>query len=127
MRAQSQIQRTLGSDDALERVATILSQEQFDSRRALGRRICLEFDFRDRCGQPQMAGCLKALHALAQTADRITLPPAGAPVPGGGQPALLGQVPELAIEPVADRRQRQVWNTLIATEHRQGMTTFTGC
>ena len=47
MRAQSQIQRTLGQAVAIERVAALLSQEQFDSRGALGSRVCAEFDFLD--------------------------------------------------------------------------------
>ena len=140
MRAQSQIQRTLGEAAALERVAEILSAEEFASRSAAGRRICAEFDFRDRRGRLQVAGCLQVLGTLATRSERIVLPPAGPPVPGAGQPAKLAtpvtlaeQVPErlesvrdLVIVPVATRAQRQVWNTLIANEHRQGLTTFAG-
>ena len=140
MRAQSQIQRILGGAASLERVAGILSREPFDSRRAAGRRICTEFDFRDRRGRLQVAGCLKALGALAEGSDRIVLPPAGESVPGGGEPGLLEAgaslaesvperlegVRELAIVPVSDRSQRRVWNTLMAKEHRQGMTTWAG-
>ena len=66
MRAQSQIQRTLGEAAAIERVAAILSQDQFDSRSAVGRRVCAEFDFCDQRGRPQLAGCLKALRNLEQ-------------------------------------------------------------
>ena len=140
MRAQSQIQRTLGEAAALERVAEILSAEEFASRSAAGRRICAEFDFRDRRGRLQVAGCLQVLGTLAARSERIVLPPAGPPVPGAGQSArqatpvaLAAQVPErlegvreLDIVPVATRAQRQVWNTLIAGEHRQGLTTFAG-
>ena len=67
MRAQSQIQRTLGQAVAIERVAALLSQEQFDSRGALGSRVCAEFDFLDHQGRPQLAGCLKALRNLEQS------------------------------------------------------------
>lgn len=140
MEAQSQIQRTLGTAAAMQRVAGILSREQFASRRALGRRICDEFDFRDRQGRRQVSGCLRALAVLAARSEDIELPPAGPRVPGGGQPRLLAggaclaasvpprleDVRELAIRPVQGRAQRQVWNTLIATAHRQGITTFAG-
>ena len=140
MRAQSQIQRTLGAAAAVARVARILDAEEFASRRAAGRRICEEFDFRDGLGRLQVAGCLKALGSLAERGERIVLPPAGQGVPGGGRPALLAggvqlaaQVPErleqvrgLAVEPVAGRAGRRVWNTLIAHHHRQGVTTFAG-
>ena len=140
MRAQSQIRRTLGTAQARQRVADILAREQFASRRALGRRVCEEFDFRDRRGRPQLAGCLKALSALAARAAEIVLPPPGRGVPRSGQPHVLAagvelaaQVPrrlasvrELTIEPVTQRSQRRVWNTLVAREHRQGMTTFAG-
>ena len=141
MRVQSEIRRTLGQAESLERVARILSREQFASRRAASRRICEEFDFRDRRGRLQVAGCLKVLAALARQSARIVLPPAASEgVSSAGQPALLAagaqlaaEVPErleqvrgLVIVPVADRAQRRVWNTLIATEHRQGITTFAG-
>ncbi len=140
MRTQSQIQHSLGDEAAIERIAGILSREHFASRRAAGRRICDEFDFRDRLGRLQVAGCLKALGALAPGTDRIALPPAGRCVAGGGKPSLLadgaalaGSVPErlegvrgLAILAVSEPVRRRVWNTLIAHEHRQGMTTFAG-
>ena len=89
MRAQSQIRRTLGTAEARQRVADILAREQFASRRALGRRVCEEFDFRDRRGRPQLAGCLKALSALAARAAEIVLPPPGRGVPRSGQPHVL--------------------------------------
>ncbi|MDE2826716.1 MAG: IS4 family transposase [Bacteroidota bacterium] len=139
MRAQSQIQRTLGSAVAINRIAAILSQEQFDSRGALGRRVCAEFDFLDHSGRPQLAGCLKALRHLEQTSEGIVLPAAGGPRPTGESAplaagvALAATVPErfeqvqgLTIEPVSERAGRAVWNTLIAREHRQGLTTFAG-
>ena len=138
-RAQSQIQRTLGEASAIERVAAILSQEQFDSRGAVGRRVCAEFDFLDHSGRPQVAGCLKALRNLEQSQERIVLPAAAGPRPGGELPPLvagvglastlperLAEVQGLVIEPVSDRAERAVWNTLIAHEHRQGLTTFAG-
>ena len=140
MRARSQIQRTLSEPAAFERLAGILARETFVSRRAVGRRVCAEFGFQDQRGQWQVSTCLQALGVLAERSERIALPPAGASVPGGGQPAqladgvgLVAQIPErledvreLALVPVAEPEQRRIWNTLIAREHRQGLTTFAG-
>ena len=63
--AQSQISRVLRGATERERVAAILSQERFGSRRAFGRRICREFSFVDAAGRLQVSGCLKALSTLA--------------------------------------------------------------
>ena len=59
--SQSQISRALQDEAAVARIASILSQEQFESRRALGRRVCEECSFADARGRLQLAGCLKAL------------------------------------------------------------------
>ncbi len=58
--AQSQISRTLRDAAAVARVTEILSRERFDTRSALGRRVCGEFPFVDARGRPQLSGCLKA-------------------------------------------------------------------
>ena len=140
MRVQSEIQRTLSEPAALERLAELLASETFGSRREVGRRVCAEFGFRDRRGQWQVATCLQALGVLAERSARIALPAAGASVPGGGQPGPLedgvGLVPQalerledvrdLALVRVAEPAQRRIWNTLIAREHRQGLTRFAG-
>ena len=140
MKAQSLVQRTLGSPEAMDSIAAMLAGEQFASRRAVGRRVCEEFGFRDRLGRLQVATCLKALNVLAERSERIVLPPPAAVVNGGGKPSLLAagaslaeSVPErlqgvekLCVLRVGKRSQRQIWNTLIATEHRLGMTTFAG-
>ena len=78
--SQSQISRTLRDEAAVTRIASILSQERFDSRSALGRRICKEFSFADARGRPQLAGCMKALGALAERVPDIVLPPPKASV-----------------------------------------------
>ena len=81
--AQSQISRTVRGATERERVAAILSQERFGSRRAFGRRICREFSFFDATGRLQVSGCLKALSALAGEDPGIALPPAFAKVGDG--------------------------------------------
>ena len=137
--AQSQISRTLGDPAARARVSAILAQEHFDSRRALGRRVCAEFFFIDALGRPQVTGCLHALATLAARDPDMVLP---APKSGGVDitprlldmpvpdpvevPAVLSQVEDIAIVPVATAADRALWNTLIAREHPHGMTTFAG-
>ena len=138
--SQSQISRTLRDGAAVARIASILSHEQFDSRRALGRRVCGEFSFFDARGRPQLAGCMKALGALAERVPDIVLPPVKAPAVKAGPRLLDAGVPEpegvpahparirdLRTVAVADAADRAVWNTLIAREHPHGMTVFAGC
>ena len=138
--AQSQISRTLRDEAAVSRIASILSQERFDSRCALGRRICEEFSFLDARGRPRLAGCMKALGVLAERVPGIALPPPKAPAVKAGPRLIEAGVPEpeevpphparvegLRIEPVTTRGDRALWNTLIAREHPHGMTTFAGC
>ena len=138
--AQSQISRSLRSESSRSRIVAILSQERFDSRRALGRRICEEFSFVDALGRLQVAGCLKALAALAEGSPEIILPPprvaavenrprqlasdVGEPV---GVPSHPAQIAALDVKLVSTASERALWNTLIAREHPHGMTTFAGC
>ena len=138
--AQSLISRTLRGEAARSRIAGILSQESFDSRRALGRRVCEEFSFFDVRGRPQLAGCMKALTGLAATAPEIVLPPPrSAPVDrtprrleGGvpepvAVPGRLSGIGPVEVSAVADGASRAIWNTLIAEEHPHGLATFAGC
>ncbi len=140
MMAQSQISRTLCGDAAHSRIVAMLSQEHFESRRALGRRVCEEFAFIDAAGRPQVSGCMKALAALAATSPDIVLPQPrsgvsdtrprvlDAPVPEAvGVPGHLLQVRDIAIVQVATADERALWNRLIADEHPHGVTTFAGC
>ena len=134
--AQSQIQRTLNA--AIPRIAEILSQEQFRSRHALGRRLCAEFQFVDHHGRKQLAGCLKVLRVL-EALGVIVLPPAqevsvhagpslrSAPVSAAENvPGQVAEIVGLEIEEVTTRGQRRIWNTLLAREHPHGVTTFAG-
>ena len=138
--AQSQIIRKLRDKEALSRVSAILSQEQFDSRSALGRRVCNEFSFFDAAGRPRLAGCMKALGVLAESTPGLVLPAPQKPVFRSGPRLAASDIPEavgvpqhpaqiegLRIELVSKRDNRIVWNTLIAREHPHGITTFAGC
>lgn len=74
MREQSQVQRTLGSSEAVNRTAAIPGARQFPSRTALGRRICEGFGHRDPQGRWQVAGCLKALNCSGSLSQHPTHP-----------------------------------------------------
>ena len=136
--AHSRISQTLRDAAAVSRIAAILSQEPFDSRRALGRRICAVFSFVDATGRLQFAGCMKELATLADTEPCIILPPArSAAVKNWPRqldavvPEPVGVPPHLAgigdLEVVTTSPDRALWDTLIAREHPHGMTTFAGC
>ena len=140
MMTQSQIYRTLCNAGAEDRIVGILSRQRFDSRSALGRRVCREFGFSDGRGRLQLAGCLKALLALSTTSDRIVLPARqrspvrSAPVllascvaSAEQVPGRLDEVRDLAVIAVSGRDHRRIWNTLIAREHPRGMAIFAGC
>ena len=133
------ISRTLRDELAVSRIASILSQEQFDSRRAVGRRICEEFSFVDPSGRLQLAGCMKALAGLAERDPRITLPvPQATTVRNTPRlleapvalprsvPRRLSRIDRLSIHRVEAPAERMIWNTLIAHEHPHGLTIFAG-
>ena len=139
MRLQSQILPTLRAPEPQARLERIVAHGAFDSRAALGREVCAQFGFVDARGTAQLAGCLKALTVL-ERAGQFALPqprPHGhrpsprrldAPVPAPAEvPAQVRDVEGLGLVVVEDEAQRRVWNTLLATEHPHGTTTFVGC
>ena len=136
---QNRINQTLNSPDALPLLERILSQAQRETRSEVGRRVCAAFDLVDGRGRLQLAGCLKALRALAD-AETIVLPaprraaPANTPVRHEGPvpapvdvPGGVAAIGDLAVVAVESRADRKVWNTLIADEHPRGLATFAGC
>ena len=139
MRLQSQILQTLRAPEAQARLGHIVAHGACESRAALGREVCAQFGFVDARGSAQLTGCLKALEVL-ETEQQITLPAArphrcrpaprclDVPVPAPVDvPPQVRDVEGLRLVVVEDEVQRRVWNTLLATEHPQGTTTFVGC
>ena len=136
--AQSLISNTLQQEESLIRIQSIMAEESFASRHALGKRICTEFQFFDATGRVQLAGCLKALSNLAshqkiQLPERRRAPIANRPRLLEGEIAIAPHLPTRLAELrpveliVVTEKERPVWNTLIDREHPQGMTTFAGC
>ena len=139
MRLQSQILHTLRAPEAQARLESIVARSAQASRTALGREVCTQFGFVDARGSAQLTGCVKAL-AVLESEGQITAPAprahchrpsprcldAPVPVPVG-VPGEVRDVEGLRLVVVEDEAQRRVWNTLLATEHPQGTTTFVGC
>jgi len=137
---QSDISGTFSTETARAHIIGLLQTERFASRRALSLRLCQDFNFLDAKGDWQVSGCMKALYALENKVAEIVLP-AAASAPPKNAPRLLDtavapahEVPQklcdiqgLYVEAVSAVGQRTIWNTLIAHEHPQGMTTFAGC
>ena len=139
MRFQNRILQTLRAPEAQARLEHIVAQGAGESRAALGREVCAQFGFVDARGSAQLTGCLKALSVL-ETERQMPLPASrphahrpsprclDAPVPVPvGVPGEVRDVEGLTLVRVEDETQRRVWNTLLATEHPQGTTTFVGC
>ena len=139
MQLQSQILQTLRAPEAQARLGHIVAHGACESRAALGREVCAQFGFVDARGSAQLTGCLTALEVL-ESAGQLTLPAPrphpqrpsprclDAPVPAPVEvPAQVRDVEGLRLVVVEDETQRRVWNTLLATEHPQGTTTFVGC
>ena len=129
--AQSNISRTLRTEGSLSRISSILSQEQFASRRDLGRRICEVFRFINPMGQPQLTGCMKALSDLAATKTIVLPPPCraagdsaprqfdGDVSPPVGVPSRLSEITDLEVM-VVNGKERPLWNTLATDGTAQG-------
>ena len=139
MQLQNRILQTLRAPEAQARLERIVAQSTCESRAALAREVCAQFGFIDARGSAQLTGCLKALQVL-ETQRHIALPAPrphahrpsprclDAPVPAPvGVPGEVRDVEGLTLVRVQDEAQRRVWNTLLATEHPQGTTTFVGC
>ena len=98
--------------------AQILEQEEFASRRAVGRRICAEFDLHDHRGRPQVAGCLKVLRGLQQQGQPLVLLPAGRAPSCVGQPAPLA--PDVALAASVPEHLAQVEGLEIELVRKRG-------
>ena len=136
----SDISGTLRTEAAQAHIIELLGTQQFPSRRAFAVRVCEDFDFLDAKGDWQVSGCMKALYGLERKVAQIVLPAAAVAAPNNAPrlldasvpapqavPAKLRDIQGLYVEAVTEADQRKIWNTLIAHEHPDGMTTFAGC
>ena len=104
--AQNQIQHRLNDPAAQSWLAGIVSNEEFGSLRALGRRVCEHFGFVDPWGRLQEVGCLKALRVVESRVPEMVLP-VSAPPPTRAGPRVLEEpiaAPEGAPSTLAEIR-----------------------
>ena len=137
--AQSLIRQTLKARSARDQLIQLIDATDCASRSALSRLVCRLFDFPDACGRLQIAGCQNVLRGLQ--ADRIVHLPAplaralnrtpvqldGPVPPPSAVPLRLATLRPVELCLMTRRAERAIWNTLIAREHPQGLTTFAGC
>ena len=138
MRLQNQIKRKLAEGETIEWVRGRLAEGDLGTRTALARAVCCRWDFRDRRGQPQLAGCLKGLRELEEE-GKFRLP-AASRRQGGPQarrlrhaveepkevPRGVGQVRGLRLVEVRDEAESRIWNELMIREHPQGERPLVG-
>ncbi len=136
MNTQNQIKRVLSEPSSIQSVCRLLESQEIPHRSALAALVCEQFRFHDVRGQPQQAGCLKALREL-EAAGHFTLPAAlrspgpssprrlSAPVPLPTEvPDQAGLVRGLELVLVSTSEQMRIWNELMIKEHPQGASAL---
>ncbi|MCY3628591.1 MAG: DUF4338 domain-containing protein [Bacteroidota bacterium] len=123
---------------ALPAVTETIAAHSEQSCSALGRVVCRQFNFVGTRGKLRHAGCMKAL-SLLEGEGHITLPAnqsvslvrgprlLDTPVPQPtGIPSEVSKIQDLEIVQVTGSADRAIWNTVLASEHPLGTTTFAG-
>jgi len=138
MKTQNQIKRKLSELAGVEYICGLIDSKQMAHRNALAGAVCERFGFYDARGQPQRAGCLKALREL-EAAGHFVLP-AARRTAGSKSPRRLsepveqpeevpgeaGWVRGLELVLVNRLEQMRVWNELFMNEHPQGAGPLVG-
>jgi len=138
MNKQNQIKRKLSEATSIEYVCGLLEVNDIPHRSALAADVCDRFGFYDVRGQPQQAGCLKALREL-EAVGHFRLPPARAnagrrsprrlpePVPlPTDVPSQAGLIRDLELVKVTTSEQMRMWNELMLNDHPQGAGPLVG-
>ena len=138
MNKQNQIKRKLSEATSIGYVCGLLEVNDIPHRSALAADVCERFGFYDVRGEPQQAGCLKALREL-EAVGHFTLPVARAnagrrsprrlpePVPlPTDVPSQAGLVRDLELLKVTTSVQMRMWNELMLSEHPQGAGPLVG-
>ena len=139
MRTQNQIKRRLSEPVNVDRVCNLIERGGFAHRTELARRLCDEFGFRDRRGDPQVSGCTLALAELERRgfyrlpgpvrSSRKRRGPRrlGQPVPvAQGVPAEVGLVRGLRLVEVREAEPLRLWNEMMVREHPLGHGPLVG-
>lgn len=140
---QNQVKRALSNPESVAFVRQILDTQTFSRREDLAREVCQRFGFHDFRGEPQLAGCQKALREL-EARGHFVLPKvprasgrpprrprsprrSGTPVPYPQDlPSEVGEVQGLKLVLVTSKEHLLLWNEMMVTEHPQGTNVMVG-
>ena len=137
MNTQNLIKRTLAEPESITVIRQTLEDDDL-SRSAIAQRVCERLGLFNARGNPQRAGCLKALREL-ERAGHFVLPTArrcpkrssprrlAGPVDVPGEvPARAGKVKDLVLIRVETEAQVRLWNELMVREHPRGAGPLVG-
>ena len=132
MNTQNLIKQKLSQPESLCAIRQILEAYDTLPRSSIAQRVCERLGLLNARGQPQRAGCLKALREL-ESAGHFVLPaPRRCPKRGSPRrlseavkppqdvPARAGEIRDLVLIPVATDVQVRTWNELMEREHPRG-------
>ena len=140
MKNQNQIKRTLSDESSLLYLNNLLDKKKKFSRKEIAVEVCKKFKFFNHLGEPQIAGCAKALRTLNHS-GHITLPVtkkrkisakkspqrlnSAVPQPVN-VPAKVSDIEGLEFINVLTDEQKKIWNELMIREHPLGSGMFVG-
>lgn len=138
MKTQNLIKQTLSQPESVVVVQQILEDNVDAPRFAIAGRVCEHFDFFNALGNPQKAGCLKALRELEQ-AGQFRLPESRRqPLQAGPRrltepveeprnvPSTAGEIQALELVRVETETEVRIWNELMLQEHPRGAGPLVG-
>lgn len=140
MKTQNQIKRTLSDESSLLYLNDLLDKKRKFSRKEIAAVVCEKFKFFNHLGEPQIAGCAKALRTL-DLSGHISLPAtkkrktsakkspqrlnSAVPQPVSVPPKAC-DIQGLEFLRVQTDEQKKIWNELMIREHPLGSGMFVG-
>jgi hypothetical protein len=138
METQNQIKRTLGQQEAIAHIRSVLDGHGITHRTMLADQLCEHYGFFDARGISQRGTCLKALRELEQSGHIVLPAPLmqhgrGSPrrllepvSPPRDVPAQAGDVRGLQLIVVENVEQMRIWNEMMICEHPRGAGPLVG-
>ena len=138
METQNQIKRTLGQQEAIAHIRSVLDGNDIMHRTMLAEQLCKHYGFFDARGAPQRGTCLKALRELEQGGHIVLPAPLMQHVRGSPRrlfeavaapqdvPSQSGDVRGLQLIIVETEEQMRIWNEMMIREHPRGAGPLVG-